>query len=207
VYSPIKHGPPTNTVTARVCMQERTSVGGSLDARSMPSPPLLDSNGECVKTIEIHTFSSLVGINWLLPTVFDISAAFLYDDWAEEFKDKMFLRIPKGYESFLEKSPQFLPSGFQANRALAELCTAELRRHPDRQTHTHTHRQTDTPTANEHGRSAEFQAPNERQTSTVRTNAEEAPNFKRRTNAKQAPNKRRRSAEFQARKKKKRRTS
>jgi len=68
----------------------------------------------CVRTASVRLFSSLVVQKGLLLTAFDISAAFLYGDWSEEFKDKMFLRMPEGYESFLENYPQYLPPDFQA---------------------------------------------------------------------------------------------
>lgn len=70
----------------------------------------------CVRTGSIRLLAALIVIEGLVLTAFDISAAFLYGDWSEEFKDNMFLRIPEGYESFLEMYPQYLPPDFQAFR-------------------------------------------------------------------------------------------
>ena len=70
----------------------------------------------CVKMSSIRLFCFLTVNEGLLLTAFDISAAFLYGDWSEEFKDKMFLRIPEGYQSFLAKHPEHLPPDFQTFR-------------------------------------------------------------------------------------------
>lgn len=70
----------------------------------------------CVRFSSIRLFCWLTINEGLLPTAFDINAAFLYGDWEEEFKDKMFLQIPEGYQSFLAEHPQHLPRDFETFR-------------------------------------------------------------------------------------------
>ena len=70
----------------------------------------------CSRISSIRLFIFIVVNERLLPTAFDISAAFLNGDWEEEFKDKIFMRVPEGYESFLQKHPEFLPPEFEVFR-------------------------------------------------------------------------------------------
>ena len=67
----------------------------------------------CSRISSIRLFMFIVVHERLFLTAFDISAAFLYGDWSEEFKDKMFMRIPEGYELFLAKHPANLPPEFE----------------------------------------------------------------------------------------------